>query len=144
MINIRKIDAETTFAVRQPVLRAGKSIETCKFDGDTLDSTVHFGCYEDEKLVGVASIYRETKNLFLNPNQFQLRGMAVLESHQKMGIGALLFNSCKEFCRNQQNAIMWFNARSSAVPFYQSLNCRIIGEPFMIADVGEHYIMVSD
>ena len=143
-MNIKKIDAEATFEVRQPVLRTGKPIETCKFDGDTLDSTVHFGYYDDGKLVGVASIYRKDNALFPNPNQFQLRGMAVLESHQKMGIGAHLFTSCKEFCRTQQNAIMWFNARTSAVPFYQSLNCHIIGLPFMIAEVGEHSIMVSD
>lgn len=144
MISIRQIDAETTFAVRHPVLRAGKSIEACKFDADTLESTVHFGCYEDEKLVGVASIFEKSSDLFSAIGQFQLRGMAVLESHQKMGIGARLFHRCKEYCAAHGNAILWFNARTSAVPFYKSLGCQIVGLPFIIPEVGEHYVMISD
>ena len=144
MINIRQIDAETTFSVRHPVLRAGKPIETCQFDGDNFESTLHFGCYEDEKLIGVASLFRKISDLSSNSNQFQLRGMAVLPSHQKMGIGALLFNHCKEYCKTQDNAVLWFNARTSAASFYQKLGCYSIGDAFIIPDVGEHYKMLSD
>ena len=144
MMNIREIQAETTFAVRLPVLRAGKPIETCKFDGDDLATTVHFGYYANEKLVGVASIFRKSSELFSESLQFQLRGMAVLETHQKMGIGAHLFKHCHKYCKSQENGILWFNARTSAVPFYKSLNCQIIGEAFIIPEVGEHYVMLAD
>ena len=144
MNSIQKIDAIATFAVRQAVLRAGKSLESCKFDGDDLESTIHFGYFEDHKLIAVASLFRKSSNLFENTIQFQLRGMAVLASHQKLGIGALLFNKCNEYSTNYHNAILWFNARTSAVPFYQRLNCKIVSNAFIIADVGEHYIMIAD
>ncbi len=144
MTTIRQINAESTFVVRQPVLRAGKPIETCKFDGDDLDTTVHFGYYIDENLVGIASVFRKSSNLFSEVNQYQLRGMAVLASHQKMGIGAHLFNRCKEYSKSQENAILWFNARTSAIAFYKNLNCKIVSEPFTIEEVGEHYIMLAD
>ncbi len=144
MRTIKQIDAETTFAVRHSVLRTGKPIETCRFDGDNLDTTVHFGCYEDQNLVGVASIFRKNSDLFSEVNQYQLRGMAVLASHQKMGIGALLFNRCKEYSKSHENAILWFNARTSAVSFYQNVGCQVVNAPFIIEDVGEHYVMLAD
>ena len=144
MTTIRQIDAETTFAVRHPVLRAGKPIESCHFDGDNLESTFHFGCFENEKLVGVASIFRKESDLSADSNQFQLRGMAVLPSHQKLGIGSLLFKRCKGFCKAEGNALLWFNARTSAAAFYQNLGCQIVGEAFIIPEVGEHYKMLSD
>ena len=144
MNTIRQIPSEATFAVRHPVLRAGKSLETCKFDGDDLDTTLHFGYYEHDNLVGVASVFNKSSPLFSNPLQFQLRGMAVLETHQKLGIGALLFKHCYKYCKSQGNATLWFNTRIAAVPFYQNLNCKIIGEPFIIAEIGEHYTMMID
>ena len=143
-MSIREIPAETTFAVRLPVLRAGKPIESCSFDGDDFESTIHFGYYQDENLVGVASVFRKNSELFQNSLQFQLRGMAVLATHQKMGIGALLFQHCQKYCKSQGNGMMWFNARTSAVPFYKNLNCEIVGEPFIIPEVGEHYVMLAD
>ena len=39
---IKNISANETFLVRHPVLRAGKPIENCKFDGDELETTQHF------------------------------------------------------------------------------------------------------
>ena len=97
-----------------------------------------------DNLIGVASIYEKSNPLFPNPHQFQLRGMAVMATHQKMGIGALLFTKCRDYCIDSGNATLWFNARTAAVPFYQSLNCQIVGTPFLIPEVGEHYIMVLD
>ena len=144
MNTIRQIDAEATFAVRHSVLRAGKPVETCKFDGDNLPVTMHFGYYQDDNLVGVASLYKKSSNLIKNFRQFQLRGMAVLDSHQNMGIGASLYNYCKKYCLSQQHATMWFNARSAAVPFYKSMHAKIRSEAFIIPEVGEHYVMVSD
>ena len=38
MQNIKKISATETFLVRHPVLRAGKPIESCHFDGDDLET----------------------------------------------------------------------------------------------------------
>ncbi|WP_227871652.1 hypothetical protein [Flavobacterium kingsejongi] len=40
---IKKITSEATYAVRQPVLRAGMPLESCIFDGDDLNTTEHFG-----------------------------------------------------------------------------------------------------
>ena len=47
------------FVVRHPVLRAGKPVETCYFEGDELPTTTHFGLFFDELLIGVLSVYKK-------------------------------------------------------------------------------------
>ena len=56
MKNIKKITALETFPVRHPVLRAEKPIASCHFDGDTLETTLHFGMYDSDDLLGVISL----------------------------------------------------------------------------------------
>ena len=48
MIQIKEIPSKETYSVRQPVLRKGKPIESCIFEGDDLATTHHFGLYDNE------------------------------------------------------------------------------------------------
>jgi GNAT superfamily N-acetyltransferase len=141
---IKEITAAETYPVRHPVLRAGKPVESCRFEGDDAIGTKHFGIFDDQMLVGVASLFGSTSNLFDVDNQFQLRGMAVLESHQKKGFGADLVKHAETYAKNNDGKIIWFNARIAAVSFYEKLRYRIMGEPFDIADVGKHYVMYKE
>ena len=141
MPEIRKITASETFSVRHPVLRPGKAIETCHFEGDALKSTRHFGYFEGDSLAGVASLFHANSDLFPEIEQFQLRGMAVLPEYQKKGIGEKLVFQAEKEAKNRYGELMWFNAREIAVPFYEKLGYEIIGEPFDIGDIGKHLVM---
>ncbi|HLF52147.1 GNAT family N-acetyltransferase [Flavobacterium sp.] len=140
MQNIREIPSIETFSVRHPVLRAGKPIESCHFDGDDLETTRHFGFFQENNLIGVISIFKAQNKLFDEESQFQIRGMAVLEDHQKKGFGETLVRHAENYIKGQNGAMIWFNARIVAVGFYEKLGYQIIGDSFDIADVGEHYI----
>lgn len=141
---IKEIPSKETYIVRQPVLRQGKPIESCIFEGDDLPTTHHFGLFEKEKLTGIISLFKQITPIFAAENQAQIRGMAVLDDHQKKGFGEALVKHCEEFCKNQNTDLIWFNARTAAVGFYQKMNYKIIGEPFDIKDVGEHYLMCKE
>ena len=141
MTLIKEIHFQETFEVRHPVLRAGRPIETCYFDGDELETTKHFGAFVDEKLTGVLSVYKNKNGNFKAVNPFQIRGMAVLNEFQKKGIGELLVQHCEEDVAAQKGDLIWFNARELAVGFYQKLNYSKLGDSFLIADVGIHYLM---
>ena len=67
--------------------------------------------------------------------------MAVLTDFQKKGIGELLVLYTEDYVRKQKGNLIWFNARELAVGFYEKLNYQKTGEPFLIPDVGLHYIM---
>ncbi|MFD2909943.1 GNAT family N-acetyltransferase [Flavobacterium ardleyense] len=141
MIYIKKISSAETYLVRQEVLRKGKSIETCYFDGDDDVTTAHFGLFQDERIIGVVSIFKATATLFTESDQFQIRGMAVLEEFQGKGFGERLLKEAEEYCWTQHAKVIWFNARESAVAFYKKSNYKILGDSFNIPDVGIHFVM---
>ena len=143
MTNIKKIAAIETYSVRHDVLRKGKPIETCQFEGDDLPTTYHFGYYLNNNLVGIISIFKNNNNIFAINNQYQIRGMAILEFHQKKGIGELLVKHSEAYCKKMQTDLIWFNARTAAVGFYEKLGYTKVGTAFEIKDVGEHYLMTK-
>ena len=141
MIQIKEIQSKDTYIVRQPVIRKGKPIESCIFGGDNLDTTHHFGLFENKNLTGIISLFNQINITFAEKNQGQIRGMAVLEAHQKKDFGKAPVKYCEEYCIKENIDLIWLNARTAAVGFYEKMNYQIIGEPFDIKDVGEHYLM---
>ncbi len=141
MIAIEPIGHADTFAVRHPVLRNGKPLESCFFEGDDWPTTKHFGAFVDKKIVGVVSVYQNKNSTFSMENQFQIRGMAVLPDFRKKGIGELLVSAAEDYICNQKGEIIWFNARENAVGFYEKMKYQKQGQPFEISGIGPHYMM---
>jgi GNAT superfamily N-acetyltransferase len=141
MKKIQKISSKDTFSVRHPVLRAGKPIESCQFDGDDLESTTHFGLFVDRELIAVVSLFKNNNALFNSENQYQIRGMAVLSEFQYKNYGQELVKHCEIYCTVNKASLIWFNAREQAVSFYEKLQYKKIGSPFNITDIGLHYLM---
>ena len=141
MIEIKKITAFETIIVRHPVLRPGRPIESCHFDGDDLPTTSHFGLYFENQLAGVISAFKAQNKLFTEENQYQIRGMAVLSEFQKKGFGEALLEYCENEIRLKSGNLIWFNARKTAIGFYEKSGYGILGDSFEIPDVGPHYIL---
>jgi ribosomal protein S18 acetylase RimI-like enzyme len=140
-MEIKKITAFETLIVRHPVLRPGKPIETCHFEGDDLPTTSHFGLYVENQLAAVISTFKVQNKLFSEENQYQIRGMAVLEEFQKKGFGEELLKHCENEIKLKKGNLIWFNARETAVGFYKKSGYEVLGNQFEIPDVGPHYIL---
>jgi ribosomal protein S18 acetylase RimI-like enzyme len=67
--------------------------------------------------------------------------MAVLEQHQKKGFGEALLKYCENQIRSNNVKIIWFNARETAIGFYEKAAYQKIGTGFEIADIGTHYVL---
>lgn len=141
MEKITTITISETFSVRHPVLRAGKPIESCHFEGDDLATTTHLGLFTDNDLIGIISIFEVKSALFDDEKQFQLRGMAVLEGHQKKGFGEKLVRHAEQYLKAENASLIWFNARLTAMEFYKKMGYTTVGEAFIIDTVGTHYVM---
>jgi ribosomal protein S18 acetylase RimI-like enzyme len=144
MYSIKEITAHDTFSVRHPVLRNGKPTESCHFDGDNLPTTHHFGIFVAEALIGVMSLFKNQHSFFQEENQVQIRGMAVLEEFQRKGFGEMLIKHCEHQLKDEADCLLWFNARSNAVGFYEKLDYKIIGTSFEIKGVGTHFVMYKN
>ena len=127
MTTIQLIEKEDTYLIRNEALRKELPIENCFFEGDELTTTTHLGIYNGKEIFGVISIYRKLSTAFQETKQFQLRGMAILESEQKKGHGKTLIQYLEQFLKPQSPCLIWFNARETAVPFYKSLDYKIQG-----------------
>jgi GNAT superfamily N-acetyltransferase len=141
---IKKISATDTYTVRHPVLREGKPIDSCVFNGDNLETTFHLGIFIENKLVGVCSFLKSNHPLIKETYQYQLRGMAVLKQYQGLGLGKIILNYGEVLLKNQNIKTIWCNAREIAAVFYKKNDYTIIGEPFNIEYIGLHYVMQKD
>lgn len=140
-IKVKKITYSDTFPVRSAVLRQGKPIETCFFLGDDADDTTHFGLFNDEKLIGVASVFKVSNENFDKKLQFQLRGMAVLNEYQGLGYGNLMLDEVCKFVATKNADVLWFNARENALKFYGNFGFSVLGDSFEIPEIGTHFLM---
>ena len=141
---VKKITYLETFPVRSAVLRQGKPIETCFFLGDDAVETTHFGLFINNNLIGVASVFDVKHENFDQNNQYQLRGMAVLDTFQGLGYGNLILEEVCKFIKTKNAALLWFNARKNAVPFYENFGFSVKGTSFEISEIGTHYLMFKN
>lgn len=140
-ITVRPISLDLVRCIRHAVLRPGKPFETTLWPGDEEFSTIHFGVYLKDILVGVASLYKASPPGTILENAWQLRGMAVLEKYQRQGLGSRLVEECIAHLLRQHGRLIWCNARVHACGFYQRHGFIIEGEPFEIPGIGPHYRM---
>ena len=138
-LDIRSIKAKETHGVRHPILRAGRPLSSCVFDGDESASTLHIGAFYGDKLVGVLSAYEKKHISLKQKNSYQVRGVAVLEDFQNHGIGKKLMAHIEHTIPH--NSMIWLNARERAANFYRQLNYKQYGDMFMIEPIGWHYCM---
>jgi len=158
MMKIVVIKPEQTHLLRQKILRSNQPLEAMVYSHDTDQTTIHLGAFpegfsiDSDNPLGILSLYRESF-----PQQFErvatpaasqewrLRGMAVDEKFQGVGLGRRLIQTgIQQLVVNHQGSLrLWCNARVSALMFYQKLGFKAIGKPFSIRDIGEHRIMAK-
>ncbi|AXG74223.1 GNAT family N-acetyltransferase [Flavobacterium arcticum] len=141
MQSIKELKSIETYAVRQPVLRPGLPVTSCVFPNDDLNTTIHFGIYDNNSLAGIVSVFENSNKLFAEKIQFQIRGMAILPEHQKKGLGEKLVKKAEGYANSKNGQLLWFNAREVAVGFYKKMGYHTTGNPFDIEGVGIHYVM---
>ncbi|MEX0996122.1 MAG: GNAT family N-acetyltransferase [Flavobacteriaceae bacterium] len=139
-LKIKPINTEETIAVRHPVLRAGRPREDCYFPGDDLSTTVHYGIFQKNKFAGIAT-FLEQNNPAFEGAHLQLRGMAILDEFKGKGFGKLLLETGQQLAVKKKKNLIWCNARIIAVPFYERLGYKTIGNSFEIPQVGTHFAM---
>lgn len=138
---IRPIAASQTHALRQRVLRPHQSLAEMDYPGDADATTVHFGAFDGDALVGVVSLYVAPLPNDASEGDWQFRGMAVDEGRQGAGVGRLLLNACLDHARSHGGRRLWCNARVTAGDFYRRFGFEERGEIFDMIAIGPHVVM---
>ena len=140
MTDIRKIHAQDTYRLRHPILRQGYPIESCHFDGDDADTTLHFGLYINNDLAGIISLFK-ANHPTTNHEAYQIRGMATTPEVRGLGCGKALVNYAEAILKDMNVKHVWANARINALGFYENLGYQACSEVFLIEGVGDHIVI---
>ena len=141
-MTIRPIAAHDTHALRQQVLRANQPNANVNYPGDEAEGSIHFGGFDGETLVCIASLYDEPMPETQDEDRHvRLRGMAVSADRAGQGLGRQLLRHCLDHSRDRGATLFWCNARESASGFYADSGFEKRGEAFEIEIIGTHYVM---
>ena len=138
--DIRPITAQQTMQLRHRILRPHQKLHEQVYAYDNSPDTFHAGAFVDDKLVGIATVGRNSPRNEQNPNAWQLRGMAVLPELHRQGFGAALVRACIQHVAAHGGNELWCNGRTSAMNFYHSLGFRETGDEFISPMTGPHYV----
>ncbi len=143
-MKIFRINAQDTLPLRGLVLRPGKPKSHCIFDGDELESTAHFGVTENNKILGIVSVYRRNSDKISLANGYQIRAMATDPTARGRGIGTMLLSAAEKYAFEHGAEYIWANARVGAKGFYAKAGYNVDSFEFEIAGVGPHVLIRKD
>ena len=138
-VEITSIEVSKCYPLRHEMLRRGKPLETCYFDGDNSEGTFHLGAIVDKEIIGIISVYEKDLTQFKNSKGAQFRGIAVALKHQRKGVASKLINCAEKETKKRMNPkYIWLNGRISANNLYLGRGFDLIGDPFKINTIGIH------
>jgi predicted GNAT family N-acyltransferase len=141
VLTVKQISALDCYTVRHQVLWPHKHFDDCGIDIDNQEGAFHLGTYSGEKLLSIASFFKQSNSKFTYSKQYRLRAMATVLEAQKKGAARLLIQSAIELLKAQQQELLWCDARIIATGFYEKLDFLTLGESYEIPIIGTHYLM---
>lgn len=134
---VRRARVDEIFPLRHAVLRPGRPVTYSVYGED--DGAVHIGAWDDAELVGCATVFPDPwagPSPAPSPSAWRLRGMAVDPSRQGSGIGGLVLAEAVAAAVEAGAPLLWANARTAAMRFYERHGWRPAGEEFITPDTG--------
>ena len=141
-VTFRQADLAEVIDLRHQILRQGLPRETAVFDGDAAVNSRHFAAVApDGRVVGCATVHASQ---WEDQPAWQLRGMATSPDYRGRGLGRGLMTLIESTLKGASPVrMMWCNARTPAVGFYQRLGWRVVSDVFEIPTAGPHVKMVK-
>lgn len=139
--SITSVDADTVRPLRHSVLRPHQTLADCVYPGDDEPDSFHLAAWSGERMVGVASVYRQSEDGSPGGTAWRLRGMATAPEFRGRGIGRRVLTECLDRVRRCGGSELWCNARTTAAGFYEGLGFRARGPDFELPGIGPHRVL---
>ena len=142
--DVVEIPADATHDLRREVLRRGRPDQDVDFPEDHIEGAFHLGAKAGDTLLGVASFAPSESEYRPGKAAYQLRGMAVLDEHQGLGIGRRLLDEAARRLHERRAEVLWANGRDSALAFYERWGMEVIGDGFVNHAGIPHHVVIYD
>jgi predicted GNAT family N-acyltransferase len=138
---VERVPAEVTLSLRSAVLRNGGP---AALPGDDHPGTVHLAARDAiGGVVGVVRVHPQPCPWQPRARRpWQLRGMATDPAARGGGAGRALVEALVAEVRDQGGDLVWCDARTSAVGFYERMDFEVVTREFDKPGVGPHVGMV--
>lgn len=131
--------------MRIEVLRRGTPAREANYDGDESDGTVHIGAELDGRVIATSTWIIAAWPDDSTSRAVQLRGMAVIDDAQNLGVGRALIDAGVAHARGVSARYVWAKARDSALYFYERCGFATVGEQFIEPASGvPHHLVVRE
>jgi GNAT superfamily N-acetyltransferase len=144
-LRIELVAAPVLHALRRRVLRNNNPESSVADARDDESTSLHFGGFDDGRLVVSASFYPSTAPRNPDLVTYQLRFMATDFDVQGRGCGARVLAFAEAELRRRGVEQVWANARDTALGFYQAIGWSIIsgGEHLSVETQLPHTVIVK-
>jgi len=123
-----------SIALRDQILRKPLGLKFKEEDLQSESSEFHIGAMQNEDVIGILLLRQ------LDQQRIKMRQVAVLKSEQRKSIGRKMVHFSEDFALGLGHEIMELHARIEAIPFYEKLNYKCIGDQFFEVGI-PHYKM---
>lgn len=141
---VRQVPVADIVRLRRDVLRPGQPLTASQYAED--DVALHLAAVADGQVVGCATFFPQD---FPGPGEedgpgdahvpaeavglaaWRLRGMATDAGHRSTGVGSTVLAAGLDAVRLAGGDLVWCNARTAALPFYERHGFVRIGSEFL-------------
>jgi phosphoribosylformimino-5-aminoimidazole carboxamide ribotide isomerase len=121
-MEVRVVPLAAIWQMRQQVMYLGQLLEFVQLEND--QEGVHLGMYDNEILLSVISLFRSGQEM-------QFRKFATKIECQRKGIGSALLKYVMDWTQTQACALIWCNARTTAMGLYKRFGMEPVGETWV-------------
>jgi GNAT superfamily N-acetyltransferase len=141
-IDVEFVRPEILYVLRRDVLRPGQPLTAAMHDYDFKPDTFHVAAFGPRNQVAAcATFYPEPPPEQAAENAWRLRAMASLPELRGQGYGAAALRYGIAEIRRRGGTMLWCNARSGALGFYERIGFSTVGDEFEIEPIGPHFVM---
>jgi GNAT superfamily N-acetyltransferase len=133
---------EILYVLRRDVLRPGQPLNAVMHDYDFQPDTFHVAAFGPRNQVAAcATFYPEPPPGKSEDHAWRLRAMASLPHLRGHGYGAAALRYGIAEIRRRGGTLLWCNARTGAVGFYERIGFSVVSDEFEVESIGPHFVM---
>jgi GNAT superfamily N-acetyltransferase len=148
-VMVELVPAWTTWPLRQEVLRPGRAVRDCVYPGEDDSRAAHAAALRrgptpdaDLLVLAVGVVMPEAPSWDpAAPDGWRIRGMATRPDVRGAGLGRLVLDLLVSHVATEGGGLLWCNARTPALSFYERAGFLPRGDVFDLPEIGPHRVM---